>query len=120
GSRARRRRHELGRKSGEEASDLMFTRHYPYWPPGLPKSFPVPQAPVYTNLAACAARDPERTAVHYYGTDITYGELERDADALAGFLQHRCGVAKGDRVLLYLQNSPQFVIAYYAVLRAGA
>jgi len=51
---------------------------------------------------------------------ITYGELKRDADALAGFLQQRCGVAKGERVLLYLQNCPQFIIAYYAVLRADA
>jgi len=41
-------------------------------------------------------------------------------DAFAGYLQQRCGVARGERVLLYLQNSPQFVIAYYAVLRADA
>ena len=98
----------------------MFTRHYPYWPPGLPKTFPVPRQPVYANLEQCAARHPERAAIHYYGTDISYGELKRDADALAGFLQQRCGVKKGDRVLFYLQNSPQFVIGYYAVLRAGA
>ena len=47
-------------------------------------------------------------------------ELKREVDALAGFLQQRCGVARGDRVLLYVQNSPQFVIAYYAILRADA
>ena len=41
-------------------------------------------------------------------------------DALAGFLQQRYGVGRGDRVLLYAQNSPQFVIAYYAILRADA
>jgi fatty-acyl-CoA synthase len=35
-------------------------------------------------------------------------------------LQQRCGVRKGDRVLLYLQNSPQFVTGYYAILRADA
>jgi len=98
----------------------MFTRHYAFWPEGLPKTFPVPHASVYENLARNAARHPERMAIHYYGTDITYGELKRDADALAGYLQQRCGVRRGDRVLLYLQNSPQFVIAYYAVLRADA
>ena len=38
--------------------------------------------------------------------------------ALAGFLQQRCGVRRGDRVLLYAQNSPQFIIGYYAILRA--
>ena len=36
------------------------------------------------------------------------------------WLQHKCGVAKGDRVLLDMQNCPQFVIAYYAILRADA
>src|SRR6185437_7026924 len=70
------------------------------------------------NIAATAARHPERAAIDYYGRRIAYRDLKREVDALAGFLQQRCGVKRGDRVLLYLQNSPQFVIAYYAVLRA--
>jgi fatty-acyl-CoA synthase len=98
----------------------MFTRHFPYWPPGQPKTLELPRATVYSNLAASAARHPERAAIDYYGTRITYRELKREVDALAGYLQQRCGVARGERVLLYLQNSPQFVIAYYAVLRADA
>ena len=98
----------------------MFTRHYAYWPPGLPKTLQAPRASVYSNLLAGAARHPERAAIDYYGTRVSYAELERDAHALAGFLQQRCGVRKGDRVLLYLQNSPQFLIAYFAILRADA
>ena len=43
-----------------------------------------------------------------------------EVERLAGFLQRRLGVARGDRVLLCMQNSPQFVIAYYAILRADA
>jgi fatty-acyl-CoA synthase len=39
---------------------------------------------------------------------------------MAGFLQHACGVKRGDRVLIALQNSPQYVGAYYAVMRADA
>src|SRR6185503_19615663 len=39
---------------------------------------------------------------------------------LAGFLQRYCGIGKGDRVLLDLQNCPQFLIAYFAILRADA
>ncbi|HXJ54902.1 MAG TPA: long-chain fatty acid--CoA ligase, partial [Burkholderiales bacterium] len=66
------------------------------------------------------ARQPERAAIDYYGRRIAYRDLKREVDALAGFLQQRCGVARGDRVLLYLQNSPQFVIGYYAILRADA
>ncbi|HUQ76685.1 MAG TPA: long-chain fatty acid--CoA ligase [Burkholderiales bacterium] len=98
----------------------MFDRHLPHWPPGVPKTLEVPRESVYSNLAARAAEHPQRPAIDFYGTPVTYGELKREADALAGFLQQRCGVAKGDRVLLYLQNSPQFVIAYYAILRADA
>ena len=38
----------------------MFTRHYPHWPEGLPKTFPVPRESVYENLARGAAFHPER------------------------------------------------------------
>jgi len=98
----------------------MFTRHYPHWPPGQPKTLELPKTTVYANLAAVAARDPEHAAIDYYGRRMSYLELKRQVDALAGFLQSRWGVAKGDRVLLVLQNSPQFVIAFYAILRADA
>jgi fatty-acyl-CoA synthase len=98
----------------------MFTRHYPFWPSGEPKTLTVPKTSVFYNLEVSAKRYPDRCAIDYYGSRLTYAELERHAKALAGFLQCRCGVAKGDRVLLYTQNSPQFVIGFYAVLRADA
>jgi fatty-acyl-CoA synthase len=90
------------------------------WPPGLPHDLAVPQTSLYFNLEVAAARYPERPAIIYYDSVISYRELKRQVDALAGFLQQRCDVAKGDRVALYAQNSPQFVIAYYAILRADA
>jgi fatty-acyl-CoA synthase len=98
----------------------MFERHFAHWPPGQPKTLELPRVTVYANLASSAAKHPERAALDYYGRRMSYRELKREVDALAGFLQQRCGVARGERVLLYLQNSPQFVIAYYAVLRADA
>ncbi|HEV8108057.1 MAG TPA: long-chain fatty acid--CoA ligase [Burkholderiales bacterium] len=98
----------------------MFDRHFAHWPPGQPRTLELPRETVYANLVASAARHPERAAIDYYGRRIAYRELKREVDALAGFLQQRCGVARGDRVLLYLQNSPQFVIGYYAILRADA
>jgi fatty-acyl-CoA synthase len=98
----------------------MFDRHFAHWPPGQPRTLELPRETVYANLAASVARHPERAAIDYYGRRIAYRELKREVDALAGFLQQRCGVARGDRVLLYLQNSPQFVIGYYAILRADA
>ncbi len=98
----------------------MFTRHYPHWPPGVPKSLSVPRTSLYYNLEVSARRYPDKGAITYYGTSIAYAELQRSAEALAGYLQQACGVRKGDRVLLYTQNSPQFVIGYYAILRADA
>jgi len=98
----------------------MFTRHYPHWPPGVPKSLAVPRTSLFYNLEVSARRYPDKAAIHYYGTDIPYAELLRSAEALAGYLQHACGVRRGDRVLLYTQNCPQFVVAYYAILRADA
>jgi fatty-acyl-CoA synthase len=98
----------------------MFDRHFAHWPPGAPRTLDIPRTSVYGNLAARAEQHPERTLVDYYGSRFSYAEMKREADALAGFLQQRCAVARGERVLLYLQNSPQFLIAYYAILRADA
>ncbi|MGH8589228.1 MAG: AMP-binding protein, partial [Gammaproteobacteria bacterium] len=98
----------------------MFTRHYAHWPPARPRSLSVPRTSVYANLEASARRDPGHCALDYYGDRIAYAELRRQVDALAGFLQRRLGIERGDRVLLYTQNSPQYVIGYYAILRADA
>ena len=92
----------------------------PYWPAGLSHHLASPQTSLYDNLEASAARYPGKTAIHYYGGAISYAQLLLEVHALAGFLQHQCGVARGDRVALYMQNSPQYVIGYYAILRANA
>ncbi len=98
----------------------MGTRHFSSWPPGLPRELTPPATSLWANLAATAARAPDRRAVVFYGTSLTYRELARECERLAGFLQQVCGVARGDRVALYMQNSPQFIIGYYAILRADA
>ena len=97
----------------------MFTRHYGVWPDDLPKTMTLPQTSVFTNLEISALRYPDHPAIIYYDSKITFRELLAEVEALAGYLQHQ-GVKKGDRVLLYMQNSPQYVIGYYAILRADA
>ncbi|MGB7756051.1 MAG: long-chain-fatty-acid--CoA ligase [Salinisphaera sp.] len=97
----------------------MFDRHYAVWPDYLPHRLALPQTSLYANLAISAQRYPDRNAILYYDTPITYAELERESLALAGYLTSR-GVGRGDRVLLYMQNAPQYVIAFYAILRANA
>lgn len=78
-----------------------------------------PSRPLQENLRFHALRDPERTAIIYYGKTVTYGELWRDAERLAATLAGRLGVRPGDRVALDMQNCPQFIAAYYAILVAG-
>jgi fatty-acyl-CoA synthase len=97
-----------------------FDRHHAHWPPGVPKSLTVPRTSVHYNLEVSTQRYPGKVAIQYYDSAIRYRELAAQVDALAGFLQQRCGVRQGDRVLLYAQNSPQFIAGYYAILRADA
>lgn len=97
----------------------MFTRHYSVWPKELPKTLTLPETSVYTNLAISAQRYPDHTALVFYDAPMTYRRLNDEVEAMAGYLQAQ-GVKKGDRVLLYMQNSPQYVIGYYAILRADA
>ena len=104
----------------ERDSDRKMQLHHRFWPEGVPKVFALPDTSVYRNLEHTAARLPDKPAVIFYGSTLSYGELKRQADALAGFLQQRCGVKRGDRVLLFMQNSPQFIVAFYAILRADA
>ena len=98
---------------------MPFNRS-PHWPPGLPHHLTIPETNLYYNLEVSAARFPNKDAIVFYDSKTTYAELNSQVLKLAGFLQQRCGVKRGDRVLLYMQNSPQFIVAYYAILRADA
>lgn len=61
----------------------------------------------------------ERPVIHYFDRTISYAELDRLADRFAGFLASE-GIGAGDRVALYLQNVPQFLIAVLAAWKIGA
>jgi fatty-acyl-CoA synthase len=98
----------------------MNERHFKFWPKRLPRSLTLPKTSVYHNLKVSAERYPEKTAIYYYGTEISYERLLAESESLAGYLQQDLGVQNGDRIVLYMQNSPQFVVAFYAILRAGA
>jgi len=99
----------------------MKPEDYPkVWPKQFPKHLTIPATTLWHNLEVTAARYPHKTATIFYDSRLSYVEFRRQAELLAGFLQQRCGIRKGDRVLLDLQNSPQFILAYYAILRADA
>ena len=98
----------------------MSHAHFKYWAKHLSHHLTVPNTTIAENLAISARRYPNRTAVDFYGQRISYHELQGQVDRLAGYLSKECGLAKGDRVLVDMQNSPQFIISYYAILRVGA
>ncbi|MEK9971629.1 MAG: AMP-binding protein, partial [Ferrovibrio sp.] len=98
----------------------MFDRHYAVWPKGVPKHLTLPATSLYENLELSTRRYPGKPALLYYGSALSYAALKEHVDRLAGWLEHECGVQRQDRVLLYMQNSPQFVIAYYAIQRLTA
>lgn len=98
----------------------MSTRHYAFWPTHLAKSVPLPQTHLYRNVEVSALRYPDKPYIIYYDTPVTFAQFQDESERIAGYLQKECGVKKGDRVLLYMQNSPQFVLAFYGILRADA
>jgi len=99
---------------------MRSTAHFAHWPPGQGMTLTVPATPVHVNLEVTARRYPDRAATIFYDSALTYAALQAQVERLAGFLQRDCGVGRGDRVLLHMQNSPQWIAAYFAILRADA
>lgn len=89
------------------------------WPKLLPKSLDYPEIPLFEPLEATAGRYPGKAAVIYYGREVSYRELWESVLKFSTYLKN-AGIGKGDRVTINLPNTPQFVIAYYGILRANA
>jgi long-chain acyl-CoA synthetase len=86
---------------------------------GVPHTVEVPAKSVPQMFDEAAARHPQRPAVVFQGRALTFRALQQSIDRFANALA-ALGVRKGDRVALYLLNSPQFIIAYFAALKCGA
>ena len=102
----------------------VWHQHYD---PGVPISLDYPPYPVDHFLRQTAQKYPHRSAIIFgemapllgeQHRSLTYRQLDKLVDRFAAGLQH-LGLQKNDRVALYLSNCPQFLIAYYGVLRAG-
>jgi fatty-acyl-CoA synthase len=92
----------------------------PFWPKGVPRTLSLPQVPLTHYVQVAAERYPNKPALIFCGSTLSYAALHARVEALAGYLVQRLGVQRGDRVLLMSQNSPQYVAAYYGIMRAGA
>jgi long-chain acyl-CoA synthetase len=86
---------------------------------GVPADARIPDMSLPQVLDEAMEKWGDRTAFIFYGARISYRQLKEQIDRFATAL---CGlgVQKGDRVALLLLNSPQFAIAYFGALRAGA
>jgi len=93
--------------------------HFKFWPKRLPHAITVPATSLWDNLETSARRYPDKAALVFFGTVLTYAGLLQKAERLAQCLR-RLGVEKGDRVVLSMQNCPQLIIAHFAILRANA
>lgn len=98
----------------------MPTATSPYWPAHFPHHLTLPATNLYFNAEVSAARYPDKPFIVFYDTPITFAQFKDETERIAGYLQQHCGVKAGERVLLYMQNSPQWMLAYYGILRANA
>ncbi|MBS0402179.1 MAG: AMP-binding protein, partial [Proteobacteria bacterium] len=80
---------------------------------------PNPDQPLHEHLRQHARTRAERPALIWYGATLSWAELDRASDAFAARLQ-ALGVQKGEPVLLYLNNCPQYIVAHYGIQKIGA
>ena len=91
------------------------------WPREVPRQphYPFGEIPLSEYLRCRARLQPARPALVFYGSELSYKELDDLSDRMATLLVS-CGVQRGDRVAALLPNCPQFLIAFYGILKLGA
>ncbi len=100
-------------------SDLLSRRPWlKSYGKDTPHTVPIPRQPLHKFLEGAAYWVPRQTATVFYGSRLTYRQLDRRVNQFAHAL-HGLGVGPGDRVMVVLPNMPQMIIAYYATLKIG-
>jgi long-chain acyl-CoA synthetase len=89
-----------------------------FYPPGVPETLEIPEKSLPEIFDEVTQKHGDKTAIVFYGKQISYKQLREQVDRLANALASM-GIKKGDRVALYLVNSPQYIISYFAVLKTG-
>ena len=90
-----------------------------HYPEGVPAEVEAPDISVPEAFDQMADKYAGKTALIFYGKKISYKNLKELTDRFAAALAD-LGVGKGDTVAMYLLNCPQYVIAYFGSLKAGA
>jgi long-chain acyl-CoA synthetase len=85
---------------------------------GVPTTIEYPQVPLFHLLEEAARKYPDRACTIFKGAVITFKEMDEITNRIAAALVDM-GVKKGDRVGIFMPNTPQFVMVYYGILKAG-
>jgi len=102
-----------------DASTLAARPWLASYQPGVPVHVQIPDHPLTWLLDEAVRQYPHHPALLYFGTTMSYAQLAALADRFAYALV-RLGIRQGDRVAIALPNIPQYPIAFYGALKAGA
>jgi long-chain acyl-CoA synthetase len=95
--------------------DRPWLKHYD---PGVPQHIEVPDVPLHAFLQEAARKYPDRPCTIFKGHAVSYRQMDELTDRLAAALVD-LGVTKGKPVGIFMPNTTQFVMAFYAILKAG-
>ncbi|MEJ2637905.1 MAG: AMP-binding protein, partial [Calditrichia bacterium] len=70
-------------------------------------------------LELSAEKHPDKEAVWYQDQWMTFSRIDKQANRIGNYLKER-GIRRGDRVALLIENSFDYIIGYYGILKAGA
>lgn len=107
------------RIGGRSFNVSEFRAWFKHYDSQVPVHLSYPHLPLYSLLDESAARQPANPCSNFFGKRLTYRQIKELSDLFAASIRS-LGIRKGDRVILLLPNSPQFLIAYYGLLKAGA
>ncbi|NPV91120.1 MAG: long-chain fatty acid--CoA ligase [Firmicutes bacterium] len=97
-------------------AELPWSRSYDR---EVPMTLSYPEQPVFELFLRSARDNPDRTALLFFGTAMSYSRLKRHVESMVSALAD-LGIGRGCRVALLLPNSPQYVISYYSIMMTGA
>ncbi|NHJ12407.1 MAG: long-chain fatty acid--CoA ligase [Candidatus Thorarchaeota archaeon] len=97
----------------------MYWQEGPKWPNHARKSLEYPKEPLFAMLDRAAEKSGDLPYTVFMGTSKTFAEVRDDADRIANFLVKR-GIREGDRIAIFLPNTPHYPPVFFGALKAGA
>ena len=94
---------------------MSFNKRQELWPKELP-FYMILKLKLFNNLSLSVHNHPKSDAIIFYENKISYEELFTHVNKIAGFLNVKLKISKGDRIAIIMQNCPQFIASYYAIL----